>query len=193
MLAPGTLSVSFTFNLGLDNINGLQSFLRGLPPTVWSGWRLNSPQPSSGKSAHYIQLLRGALLELIPHHWNLEVFSFSPLVLSWWDVISFIPHGEVFLLILKIQKKKENHLAVFFFLIQESQQTLTSVESHRHFHMEFTLPLSERKNAEAEGGVGMRARNWCQHELWGSGLQMCSLWVSCSPWRRAAARACLCC
>ena len=77
MLAPGTLSVSFTFNLGLDNINGLQSFLRGLPPTVWSGWRLNSPQPSSGKSAHYIQLLRGVLLELIPHHWNLEVFSFS--------------------------------------------------------------------------------------------------------------------
>ena len=87
-------------------------------------------------------------------------------------MISFIPHGEVFLLILKIQKK-ENHLAVF--LVQESQQTLPGVESHRHFHMEFTLPLSERKNTEAEGGVGMRAQNQCGHELWSSGLQRYSL------------------
>lgn len=52
-LLPGTLSVSFAFNLGLDNISGLQSFLRGLPPTVWSGWRLNSPQPRSGKCPLY--------------------------------------------------------------------------------------------------------------------------------------------
>ena len=34
---------------------------------------------------------------------------------------------------------------------------------------------AERKNAEAEGGVGMRARNRCRHELWSSGLQMYSL------------------
>ena len=189
-LLPGTLSVSFTFNLGLDNISGLQSFLRGLPPTVWSGWRLNSPQPSSGKCLLYpatpwgSSWINSSSLEF----GSVFFFSLSPFMMRC-DL--FHSTWRSLLINFKDSKKKENHLAVF--LIQESQQTLTSMESHRHFHMEFTLPLSERKNAEAEGGVGMRARNRCQHELWSSGLQMYSLWVPCSPWRRGVARACLCC
>lgn len=70
-----------TFNLGLDNVSDLQSFAEAcsLQSDLEGGWTPLSP---ASESAHYIQLLCGALLELIPDHWNLEMFSFSPLVLS---------------------------------------------------------------------------------------------------------------